>query len=286
MATVRLQAGGLSMRMGVVWGVAAAILSGGAQQAQDTAEPSASATPPTAERPNGDYYADALVCPDDVPVNARRGRMTIPSNNRTVDAMVYAPRGTPNGAVIVMLHGPRGLRATLPVFDPRALQLASRGYFVVMPQYYDATSGEMERERRNLDRWRDVADDVATRMAEVPGVDAKRVGVWGVSLGGWLAAEGAMRNPSLRSAVAVSAGAAMAPARSFRRPASILMVNAAGDPVISAESATEFAADLRQRGAELDARTLEGDAHFLAQPQWCETFTASREFFDRTLLAP
>ncbi|WP_333592398.1 alpha/beta hydrolase family protein [Brevundimonas sp.] len=274
------------MRVGVVWGVAAAILSGGAQEAPGAAEPSASATPPTAERPNGDYYADALVCPDDVPVNARRGRMTIPSNNRTIDAMVYAPRGTPNGAVIVMMHGPRGLRATLPVFDPRALQLASRGYFVVMPQYYDATSNEVERERRNLDRWRDVADDVATRMAEVPGVDATRVGVWGVSLGGWLAAESVMKNASLRSAVAVSAGAAMAPARTFRRQVPILMVNAEGDPVISAESASEFATDLRGRGAEIDARSLTGAVHFLAQPQWCETFAASREFFDRTLLAP
>lgn len=274
------------MKTGGVWAIGAAILLGGAQEAPGAAEPAASATPPTAERPNGDYYADALVCPDDVPVNARRGRMTIPSNNRTVDAMVYAPRGAPNGAVIVMLHGPRGLRAELTSFDPRALQLASRGYFVVMPQYYDATSNERERDKRNLDRWRDVADDVATRMNDVPGMDATRVGVWGVSLGGWLAAEGAMKNASLRSAVAVSAGGDMAPGRSFRRQVPILMINAASDPVVSAESVTELATDLRGRGAEIDARTVEGAAHFLAQPQWCETFTATREFFDRTLLAP
>lgn len=286
MARVKLVAGGLSMRVGVVWGIGAAILLGGAQAAPGAAEQTAPATPPTAERPNGDYYADALVCPDDVPVNARRGRMTIPSNNRTVDAMVYAPRGTPNGAAIILLHGPRGLRPTLAGFDPRALQLASRGYFVVMPQYYDATSNEMERERRNLDRWRDVADDVATRLAEVPGVDTTRVGVWGVSLGGWLAAEGAMKNVSLRSAVAVSAGADMAPARTFRRQVPILMINAADDPVISARSTTEFATDLRDRGAEVDARTLDAGVHFFEQPQWCETFTVSREFFDRTLLAP
>lgn len=274
------------MRAIGVCGIGMAILLGAAQEAPGTAAPVVTPTPPTAERPNGDYYADALVCPDDVPVNARRGRMTIPSNNRTVDAMVYAPRGTSNGAVIVVLHGARGLRPTLAGFDPRALQLASRGYFVVMPQFYDATSNEMERERRNLDRWRDVADDVVTRLAEVPGVDTTRVGVWGVSLGGWLAAEGAMKNASLRSAVAVSAGADMAPARTFRRQVPILMINAADDPVVSTESATEFATDLRERGAEVDARTLAGDAHFLAQPQWCETFTASREFFDRTLLAP
>jgi len=274
------------MRAIGVWGIGAAILLGAAQEAPGAAEPAVTPTPPTAERPNGDYYADALVCPDDVPVNARRGRMTLPSNNRTVDAMVYAPRGTPNGAVIVMMHGSRGLRATLPNFDPRALQLASRGYFVVMPQFYDATSGDMERDRRNLDRWRDVADDVATRVAGVPGVDATRIGVWGVSVGGWLAAESVMKNASLRSAVAVSAGAVMAPARTFRRQAPILMVNASGDPVISAESATEFATDLRERGAEVDARTLDVAVPFFEQPQWCETFTASREFFDRTLLAP
>lgn len=274
------------MRTHAAWVAGAAIMLGGAQEAPGIVVSAAPAAPPTADRPNGDYYPDAMVCPDDVPVNARRGTMKIPSNNRQVDAMVYTPREGRNTAVIVMLHDARGLRPTLPGFDPRALQLASRGYVVVMPQYYDATSGERERDRRNIDRWRDVADDVVSSVAEFAGVDRSRVGVWGVSLGGWLAAEGAMRNESLRSAVAVSAGADVAPARTFKRQVPILMINADGDPMISAKSAQEFAADLTRRGAEIESETLDSDQHFFEQPLWCQTFTASREFFDRTLLAP
>lgn len=275
------------MRTGAMSVIGAAIMLGAAQQAPAPAEAPAPATPPTAERPNGDYYGERFLCPDDVPVNARRGTMKLPSNNREVDAMVYTPRdGGRNGAVIVMLHGAQGLRSTLPAFDPRALQLASRGYVVVMPQYYDATSSNAERERRNMDRWRDVADDVATAAAAFAGVDARKVGVWGFSLGGWLAAEAAMRNESLRSAVAVAAGSDVAPARSFRRQVPILMVNADGDPVISETSGREMATELRRRGAEIESLTLDSDQHFFEQPLWCQTFTASREFFDRTLLAP
>ena len=276
------------MKIGAVSIVGAAVMLGAAQQSPAPApvEAAAPATPPTLERPNGDYYPASLVCPDDVPVSARRGTMTIPSNNRQIDAMVYTPREGRNGAVIVMLHGAQGLRPTLPGFDPRALQLASRGYVVIMPQYYDATSSDTARDRRNMDRWRDVADDVATSAAALAGIDSRKVGVWGFSLGGWLAAESLMRNESLRAAVAVAAGVDVAPARSYSRSAPLLMVNADGDPVISSTSGREFAASLRSRGAEVETLTLDSRQHVFELPLWCQTFTASREFFDRTLLAP
>lgn len=273
------------MRTGVCLTLGAAIMLGAAQQAPEGQGASGPAAAPTAERPNGDYYPDALVCPEDVPVNARRGTMKFPSNNRQVDAMVYTPREGRNTAVIIMLHGAQGLRPTLAAFDPRALQLASRGYVVVMPQYYDATSGETDRERRNLDRWRDVSADVVAASAQFAGVDPSKVGVWGFSLGGWLAAEGVMRNETLRSAVAVSAGT-MAPARSFRRQAPVLMINADADPMVTAKSLKDFTDDLSGRGAQIETLTLDHDAHVPSQPLWCQTFTASREFFDRTLLAP
>lgn len=244
------------------------------------------ARPPTPEHPNGDYYADRFLCPGDIPVDARRGTMKIDSNSRQVDAMVYVPRGQPNGAAVIMLHGARGLRSTLPVYDPRALQLASHGYVVVMPQYYDATGGDGDRGGRNLDRWRDVADDAVAKVRQIPGVDPNRIGVWGFSLGGWLAAEAVMTHDSLRSAVAVSAGTDVSPPKYGRRQVPILMINARGDPVISYGSSQEFARDLRARGAEVDSRQLDSREHLFELPLQCQTFDWTREFFDRTLRAP
>ena len=265
--------------------ILAAVLLGGTQTAPQ-GQPPAAVRPPSAEHPNGDYYNDRFLCPDDIPVNARRGVMKIDSNSRQIDAVVYMPRGQPNGAAIIMLHGARGLRSTLPVYDPRALQLASRGYVVVMPQYYDATGGESDRGGRNMDRWRAVADDTVVKLGQVQGVDPARVGVWGFSLGGWLAAEAAMSHDSLRSAVAVAAGTDVSPAKYGRRTVPILMINARGDPVISYGSSQEFARDLRSRGAEVDSRVLDSREHLFELPLQCQTFAWTREFFDRTLLAP
>lgn len=254
--------------------------------AQTPPGPAADARPPSAERPNGDYYNDRFLCPDDVPVNARRGMMKIDTNGRQADAMVYVPRGELNGAAIIMMHGARGLRSTLPLYDPRALQLASRGYVVVMPQYYDATGGDGDRGGRNMDRWRDVADDAIHKLRQIPGIDPDRVGVWGFSLGGWLAAEAAMSHETLRSAVAVAAGTDVAEPKYGRRQVPILMINARGDPVISYGSSQEFARDLRSRGAEVDSRVLDSREHLFELPLQCQTFAWTREFFDRTLLAP
>lgn len=268
-------------RIGTAALTLAVVIGPGGAAAQDV--PSAAPTP---ERPNGGYYEDRWLCPDDIPVAARRGTMRVESAGRTVDVIVYTPTGRLNGAVIVMLHGARGLGSTLPVFDPRALQLASRGYVVATPQYYDVTRGDTGRGGRNMDLWRDLSNDVAAALARVPGVDAARVGVWGFSLGGWLSVEGAMRHASLRSAVGVATGTDVAPAASTRRAIPVLMVNARGDPVVSARSGRDLAESLRRRGAEVDARVLDSREHLFEQPLQCQTFTWTREFFDRTLSAP
>lgn len=264
----------------------AALLLCGAQQASAPTSATAEPRPPTAEHPNGGYYDDRFLCPDDLPVNARRGTMTIESNSHKISAIAYVPLGPLNGAAIIMLPGARGLRSTLPVYDPRALQLASRGYTVVMPQYYDATGGNVGRSGRNMDRWRDVAHDAAMKVGQIPGIDPDRIGVWGFSLGGWLAAEAAMAHDSLRSAVAVAAGTDVSPPKYGRGSAPLLMINSRGDPVVSYGSSLQFARDLRGRGAEVETRVLDSREHLFEQPLQCQTFAWTREFFDRTLLAP
>lgn len=117
-------------------------------------------------------------CPGDLPHAATREPVEYVSGGRVVRALIYRPR-LPGGAGVVLLHGARGLAADAPRFDAHAIQLASRGYHVLVPNYYDARAGQERRTGRDLRTWRRVAADGATFLAAQPGVEAGRVAGWG-----------------------------------------------------------------------------------------------------------
>ena len=79
-------------------------------------------------------------CADDVPVRASRELISFDSRGRAVRGYLYTPRGEPNGAGIVLLHGGTGFEMNSILFDAHAIQLASRGYRVLLPAYFDAAA--------------------------------------------------------------------------------------------------------------------------------------------------
>ena len=226
--------------------------------------------------------AARAACADDLPHAAIREQASYASGAATVRGLIYRP-ARPNGAGVVLLHGARGLSADAPTFDPHAIQLASRGYHVLVPNYYDAAPGRERRTGRDLRLWRGAAEAGAAFLAQQPGMAPGRVALWGYSLGGFLAGETAMEADGVAAAVSVAGGLDVGEAGRGGRTVPLLLIHARRDPVISPISTRRWGEGLQRRGAMVEVQALDWDGHGFNGPTWCDVFGRTRAFLDRAL---
>lgn len=221
-------------------------------------------------------------CADDIPHAATREQAKYASGPATVRGLIYRP-ARPNGAGVVLLHGARGLAADAATFDPHAIQLASRGYHVLVPNYYDAEPGRERRTSRDLRTWRAAARNGAAFLEQQPGVESGRVALWGYSLGGFLSGEAAMEGEGVAAAVSVAGGLDVGEAGRDRRAVPLLLIHARSDPVISPISTRRWGDGLQRRGAMVEVQALDWDGHGFDGPTWCDVFGRTRAFLDRAV---
>jgi dienelactone hydrolase len=223
-------------------------------------------------------------CADSVQRAASRQLLEFRSQDRNVSALIYRPQ-TPNGAAVVLLHGGGGADNDAPRFDPHAMQLASRGYHVLVPSYFDAQAGARGGRGAQIRLWNRVATDAAREVGSMAGVQPTRIALWGYSLGGFLATDGAMDEGALaRVAIGVSTGTDVWDTSRNRRSIPVLLLHGRRDPVISYSSMQNLANSLRDRGATVETVQIASNNHPLEAGAWCEVFDHTRRFLDTHLL--
>lgn len=225
-------------------------------------------------------------CSDDVPQRATRGNTEFVSNSRTVRGLLYKPTGPANGAAVVLLHSSEGLTVDAHSFDPHAIQLAARGYHVLVPNYFEARARQVPWNGRDVRQWHEAGHDAVAYMGTLEGVDPARVGIWGFSLGGFVATDGSAHPDSTaRVAIGVGTGQDIFEASRTRRELPMLLIEGYSTfPIISAATMRELAANLRRRGATVEVQMLAAPERSMTGPVWCEVFQHTRRFLDANLL--
>ena len=225
-------------------------------------------------------------CSDDVPQRATRGPAEFISSSQTVRGLIYKPTGPANGAAVVLLHSSEGLTVDAHSFDPHAIQLAARGYHVLVPNYFEARARQVPWNGRDVRLWEEAGHDAVAYMGTLEGVDPARVGIWGFSLGGFVATDGSA-HPESTARVAIGVGTGRAifePGRTRRELPMLLIEGYSTFPVISSATMRELAADLRRRGGTVEVQMLTSRDPAMTGAVWCEVFQHTRRFLDANLL--
>lgn len=219
-------------------------------------------------------------CRDDVPVRASREAVTFESRGRPIRAYLYAPRGPANGAGVVMLHGGTGFEMNSILFDAHAIQLASRGYWVILPAYFDAARPDPGRSTVTARAWRQVAMDAAGQLALKPGVSAGQVALWGYSRGAGVAVNAATDPASTTRSVILAAGGGPVDESVAGRDLAVLLLHARRDEAVPVRATLQLAEDLRGAGAAVEVQGLDFDGHQYDLPTWCAVMDRTRVFLE------
>lgn len=109
------------------------------------------------------------------------------SGGKSIQIDHYSPSGAGPAPAVLLVHGSGG---PLRGLDPFARQAASFGVHVFALHYFQRTGHTWiypSQIEENFRSWLCTAGDAVTFISQQPGVDPRRIGVLGFSLGGYLA---------------------------------------------------------------------------------------------------
>jgi dipeptidyl aminopeptidase/acylaminoacyl peptidase len=245
-------------------------------------------------------------------------------DGRMISALVWVPfnlklDGT--APVVVMPHGgPTG--QTVDSFNPRAILLVSRGYVVIAPNVRGSTGYGMEFQKANFKDLggADLKDEIAgVEFLKATGfVDAKKVGIWGGSYGGFMTLMAIGKTPEVWAAAVDEYGIldwytmlahedavlqeyeksllgdpvkdkevyeASSPLKYIRNErAPLLVLQGERDIRVPKEEAEQVVAILKKEGRTVDAVYYPEEGHgFIKREHQVDELTRSVEWFDRYL---
>ncbi|MCX7718418.1 MAG: dienelactone hydrolase family protein [Candidatus Sumerlaeaceae bacterium] len=128
-----------------------------------------------------------------------------------VGVEVFTPRSCAVAPAVIMLHGAEGLCENPAVYRMTASQLAGAGYVAIIVSYFDRTGTgprkpDIGKDPVEFRAWVATVRDAISYAACLPQVDANRIALAGVSLGGYVAVATAAVDDRVRAVVEVAGG--------------------------------------------------------------------------------
>lgn len=210
-------------------------------------------------------------------------RVTYQSNGKTIRAVAFRPgpnaRVGANGAGVVYIHGSNGMGLDQLAF---ARQFAVDGYLSLAPTYLDAAEDDIVRREPTMEAWRDCARDGVEWLIG-QGVDRRRTGVVGYSLGSYIAVDGALGDSRAAAAIAVCGGWDVYIPRHPARRIPVLIVRSERDRVVSPASTQRWRDFLLDGDVPVRVQVTRGAGHLMTAAQWSEVYGRSQTFFAEQL---
>jgi dipeptidyl aminopeptidase/acylaminoacyl peptidase len=171
------------------------------------------------------------------------------SNGETqLSGTLYLPRERAPVAAVVVTHSASSPLGAAPLYDHLKTALPALGIAVFV--YDRRGSGQSGTVTAGGD-FTVLADDAIAAAASLrsdPRIDPRRVGVWGLSQGGWIAALAASRSPEIAFVVSVSAPVVTADVQMMFSSTNHLRANGHSQAEIDQMTATRRAVDAYMRG--------------------------------------
>ncbi len=214
----------------------------------------------------------------------RAERLSYQSDGKRILVDHYSPK-IATGRTVVVLHGAGGLLFDGPRMRRVARSLASGGNDVYFVHYFDQTGTIAARDpemQARFEQW------LATVRAGIAWAHARTggrpVGIYGYSLGAFLAVAASSDNPMVGAVTEQAGGVWNSNYQRIRRMPPVLMVHGKEDQRVPfAKYAQPLERLLRERGKRVETDFVEGEGHVFSEKAMQLVRPRVVEFFARAL---
>jgi carboxymethylenebutenolidase len=205
--------------------------------------------------------------------------------NRQVRLEIYRPEMDGPRPAVLLLHGASGM-GDGSFYRGAAEMFASQGYVVYLPHYL----GERNRNRprgkaliSEFEQQHDIVRAALDQMSRDRAIDAKRMGVFGFSLGGFQAMGLSSRDPRIAAVVNMGGGMPGNVTPHTTRLAPTLIVHGRQDRTVPVARAHMTREVLKRLSVPHEFALFQNQGHFFRGEASRESIARSVAFFDRYL---
>jgi len=210
------------------------------------------------------------------------------SEGHRIKVETFTPSTPGPHPTVLVLHSSAGM-----IFGKGALvdlcrNLALQGKMAMLVHYFDRTAtlwSSNDAIGKLWPIWAATVHDAMNFAVADPRVRADSIGIFGYSLGAFLAVAAASEDKRVVAVVEVSGGTFDALKSKLKRVAPTLILHGRGDEVVSVSYALELAEAARKLGQPASMKFYDGEGHVLKKEAMSDAMSRSLKFFDEQLPA-
>lgn len=204
------------------------------------------------------------------------------SGGRKIRADRYSPAGTPSHRTVIVLYGAGGMIFDGPSMKRVARALADAGDAVYLLHYYNRTGTVVALDstmQKHFEEWLvTVRDGIAWAHSREKG----SIGLYGYSLGGFLAIAAASDNPLVGAVTEQAGGIWNSEEKRIGKMPPVLMVHGLEDKRVPVEKyAKPLLRVLRARGGHVETDFVPGEGHVFSESAMAVVRPKVAKFFAR-----
>ncbi len=214
---------------------------------------------------------------------------TFRSGSATIHIDQLEPVTPGSDPALLVLHGSGGAASYwMDRFSP---MLNQAGLALYAPHYFDKTethraTTEIILDGRHFVAWLTAVQDALSYVAGRPSVDSSRIGVLGISLGGFLAVALGIEDPRIRSVVELSGGVPLGwEDRLQSNMPPTLILHGAHDNIVPVSEAYKLQTLLEERRVPHEIEIFPKETHWFSGPAQFQLLLHAADFLHRRLFS-
>jgi dienelactone hydrolase len=217
--------------------------------------------------------------------DVRPAALYFESGGRKIRADRYAPVGTPSHRAVIVLYGAGGMVFDGPSMKRVARALAANGDTAYLLHYYNRTGTVVAIDstmQKHFGEWLETLRDGIRWVHGREGKGARWIGIYGYSLGGFLAIAAASDNPLVGAVTEQAGGIWNSKEKRVGKMPPVLIVHGVEDKRVPFEKyAKPLRRVLRERGAQVETEFVPGEGHVFSEAAMAKVRPKVAKFFVR-----
>ena len=210
------------------------------------------------------------------------------SGGKKIQVETFAPVTVGRFPTVLVLHSSAGTILGKGSLVMLCRKLAAEGKMAMLVHYYDRTNthwSDDEKIRKLWPTWAQTIKDAVSYAASDPRSKPEAIGLFGYSLGAYLAVAVASEDARVSAVVEVAGGIFVNPSPNMKRMPSMLILHGRQDQRVSVTQAYELERAARKLGARPKLHIYEGEGHVLSREAMQDAIARTLKFFAANLSA-